>query len=242
MADSSILELASVTPGLPTSEFLPRFDAIRTYLHTVAGVERSAFAKDTKTPTTFRLFVRWTSNAAHEVFAHSEAYSPFLKSLGEILAGPPTVIFADLKTLSLSSAERTVSGPADTDALLQPGSNPTTEVVTTFFPLDVSNEMQSLCERNMHQFGQTMLKSKVDGLTGIAAGWVLHDTPAPTSGAMSKAYVMLFGWTGMKKYEDFAQGEVITSIKPLFQEVYEKAQATEMQMYHVQDLAVKESD
>ncbi|KAI0840734.1 hypothetical protein F5Y06DRAFT_261638 [Hypoxylon sp. FL0890] len=202
------------------------------------GCQRVRSSRVHEDPHKLRLFADWDSVDAHRAFiAKPDAYGPFVARMRSIVEAPPAgsgqrkppfhVEFTPFPPVALD-------GTSGSGAK---GKGPVSEILTAYFPPDVSSEARDATAKTMREFLRK-LEGFSEGMTGeTAVGWSV-ETDVDFKGEPSRALVTVIGWTSVE-----AHGKVRES--PEFAETVPMIRGLEglrgMEMVHVTNTTVERS-
>ncbi|KAF2147578.1 uncharacterized protein K452DRAFT_314696 [Aplosporella prunicola CBS 121167] len=167
-------------------------DTLRTVLGR-DGAQRAYWGRELENPSTLRLFVDWETLEHHQRFIADASYAPFVKHLLQILDGAPLLYHSQLS-------------PSPPAPALSDASAPATELLTVYFPSDLSAEDAATIEANIAKLTAAIVEHGGSVIKGAAGGWVVETLDydaAKVEGGKAKAYVACVGWESVDAHVKF---------------------------------------
>lgn len=156
-------------------------DVLQTILQQ-EGCQGLSWGVQVENPSITNLFIDWDSVDDHKKFIASPQYKPFGEELMSLLdEGAPSLYHVHFD-------------PHPPSAPLADGN--ATEFITMYFPTDYSAADQATFDENIRNFFGGV-EGSAEGFKGASHGWVVEELKDPKSGELSKAYVILIGWTSV---------------------------------------------
>ncbi|KAI1416749.1 hypothetical protein F5Y13DRAFT_100192 [Hypoxylon sp. FL1857] len=191
-------------------------------------------------PHKLRLFADWESLELHRAFgAKPDQTGPFLQRMGTIIdaaaAGPGPrkppyhVEFAPFPPVALNGTAVTGGATAS--------KGPVTEILTMYFPSDVSEGMRDATAQTTREFVRK-LGAFADGFTGeTAVGWSV-ETDVDYKGEPHRALVTVIGWTSVDEHMKVREHPEFAKIIPMIRGL---EGVKGMEMVHVTNTTIERS-
>ncbi|KAK5064806.1 hypothetical protein LTR84_000640 [Exophiala bonariae] len=161
---------------------------------TSPGAQRCYWGRAIESADLFYLLVDWNTLQDHVDFT-TNRYGYLTKlnisgktetDLSPLFNGAPTVYHVELTAFPPNAISKPMS--------------PVAEIVTIYFPSNLSTESQHKIVSNTGKFRSVL--ADPGGCNASSGGWIMEEVEVPGQGNKGRAFVMIFGWDSIEAHTE----------------------------------------